>query len=555
MPLLLKVGRADACQIRLTSPNVSSLHAEILVLDDGKVIVIDRNSTNGTYVGNQRLVPGEERNVRRGELVRFADTDLNWAQVPQPENYDNMKTVVAIGSDYRNNLVEDDPFVSRFHAILLVDKKNHAFIRDLGSRNGTIVNGLRIQAHKDVPVKAGDKILLGNKDITAKLAPSMPKKGAVLKWAAITGGIAACVAAIIVGVFFLIPHNGSNWAGCTHAWQPTQASKAVVYITAMYTRYAVMEDHPISDEIWQEVMGGIYRNVEVRTGEIPYEINQSYCATAFFIDDDGRMGTNRHVAVPWDKAYTDPNEIKRLNDDVDEFVQNLLPPFISNYDEIALMNTTLDSNPLWKMVVMQASKEYNAGRQTNPVSYINSLIRQLRKCKISNTGRLVEIKVGYPGRNYTHDDEFERCIVSTVSENPDIDLAILQLNTKKTPAGIDRVFDVQNYYKGELEPLKEKLVWIGYPRGTAWNLDQSTHSLDPQIRETMIAKVPSKYNFEVQGEVQGGASGSPVYNPKNGLLYGVLWGRYAAGATYGQAVQAKYLWELYKKDLGIVSGE
>lgn len=550
--ILLKVGRfnpahPDACNIKLNSPNVSSIHAEILVDDDDKVYIEDKGSTNGTWIGNERLQPGKEYPVHRGDRVRLADVDLNWAQVPHAPTYPNTKQIISIGSNYRNNIVVDDPFVSRFHAILRIDNKNKAYLRDLGSRNGTIVNGMRIQPNKDVLLKKGDSVVLGNKDISAQIHMNMPRKSK----AGLIIGIIAAAAVILAGVVFAAFHFFHRY----EPFPPEQARTAVVYVTASYRLYAVLDDQPIEPAIWGAVMGELYEGVEVKAGEIPYE-EQSYCATAFFVDREGRMVTNRHVAMPWDMRYQDPNKAQELASAVDQFVEGQLPAEVESYEHIALINEAIGSDPrfaLWRMVYAQAVKAYNEGREKDPLSYINSLIRQLHKSHVSSTGRLNEISVGYAGRNYTHMNEYDRCVPTTVSDNPDIDVAILQLNTKKTPDDIVRVFDVKDFYTGEVIPLKDNLVWIGYPRGNTWNLDAKTHALEPQIRDVKVAKQPSKYDFEIQGEVLGGASGSPLYDPETGRLFGVVYAHWADGATYGLACQAKYILELYNKDKGILN--
>lgn len=554
--ILLKVGRSDACNIKLNSPNVSSLHAEILVLDDGTVIVEDKNSTNGTYVGNERLEPGRERQVRRGDLVRFADVDLNWAQVPHPPRYTNMKQVVNIGSNYRNNLVVDDPFVSRFHAVLKIDKKNRAYITDIGSRNGTIVNGMKIPVRKDHLLKKGDNVTLGNKDVSEEINALIPKKSSILKWVAIGGGVAAFLAAAIIGIFFLL--GGKNvMTGCNHPWPPQEARSAVVYVNASYQLVARLEDSPISAEIWDAVISDVFPNAIAKPGELPYE-QVSYYATAFFIDREGRLATNRHVAKPWDLKYLEPGKEEEVRTTVDRYVQDQqLPPYVSSLGEINAYNELAEMSPrfaLWRMVYAQAVKEYQSGRERNPVAYINSLIRQLRHSKVTVDGHMVKITIGYPGRNYTNMSEFNEDICTVIAVYPDdkVDLAIIQHNKKVTPATITRVFEPSSYFTGDLVPLKDKLVWIGYPRGATWNLDEDTKSLEPQIRETMAAKMPSKYNFEFQGESVGGASGSPIFNPKTGELVGVLWGGWAGASTYGQAVQAKYLKKLYEDEVGPV---
>ena len=63
----------------------------------------------------------------------------------------------VIGRDETADIRVDDPGVSRRHARLLVDGDRHV-IEDLGSSNGTFVNGARISRH---PLVTGDRVQLG----------------------------------------------------------------------------------------------------------------------------------------------------------------------------------------------------------------------------------------------------------------------------------------------------------------------------------------------------------------------------------------------------------
>ena len=70
------------------------------------------------------------------------------------------------------NLRIDDEFMSRVHCEVFL-RENEVVIRDMNSRNGTIVNGQRTQ---EQVLKTGDKILLGETHLTflteAEMVPS-----------------------------------------------------------------------------------------------------------------------------------------------------------------------------------------------------------------------------------------------------------------------------------------------------------------------------------------------------------------------------------------------
>lgn len=73
-------------------------------------------------------------------------------------------SVIPIGNEIRigrkedNQLPLDDSYVSNYHAKIFI-KNNQIFIEDLGSTNGTILNGKRINGK--VPLKSGDDIAIG----------------------------------------------------------------------------------------------------------------------------------------------------------------------------------------------------------------------------------------------------------------------------------------------------------------------------------------------------------------------------------------------------------
>ena len=64
----IRVGReAVMCEIVLENPKVSRLHAEVVSID-GKVLLIDRNSSNGTYVNDQKI---DKRFLKDGDIIYF----------------------------------------------------------------------------------------------------------------------------------------------------------------------------------------------------------------------------------------------------------------------------------------------------------------------------------------------------------------------------------------------------------------------------------------------------------------------------------------------------
>lgn len=69
------------------------------------------------------------------------------------------KNIMTIGRDAANDITINDPEVSRFHVRLLW-RDNQYFVEDMGSTNGTIIEGQRINGLQ--PMLGGIKLMLGD---------------------------------------------------------------------------------------------------------------------------------------------------------------------------------------------------------------------------------------------------------------------------------------------------------------------------------------------------------------------------------------------------------
>jgi TolB protein len=77
----LSIGRDPANDLVLDSPKVSRQHARILV-DGAQYKISDLNSTNGTYLANKRLTPGEPQVWAADKTVKIGDTFLTLKEGP-----------------------------------------------------------------------------------------------------------------------------------------------------------------------------------------------------------------------------------------------------------------------------------------------------------------------------------------------------------------------------------------------------------------------------------------------------------------------------------------
>ena len=212
------VGRENS-DILLLDGTVSRRHAEVRV-DGGSVTVTDLGSTNGTQVDGSRLGPNEPTPIAPGALVRFGNAMLTLpgtadSAVSEPaeatiitgspsidqtliatapaltetlsdaevESLEGAPVSVSgavarlmgtagaadillrpgaltIGRRPGNDIVLPDAFVSGRHVEVICDDAG-CRLTDLGSTNGTSVNGLRLEANQPQAVVDGDEVQIG----------------------------------------------------------------------------------------------------------------------------------------------------------------------------------------------------------------------------------------------------------------------------------------------------------------------------------------------------------------------------------------------------------
>lgn len=89
------IGRSPNCQIKLASNAVSKEHATVLITDDGKVIITDMNSRNGTFVNGLRV---QNQKLQAGDKLTFHDLIIDILKLPagvDPRHIQNAQNGLA----------------------------------------------------------------------------------------------------------------------------------------------------------------------------------------------------------------------------------------------------------------------------------------------------------------------------------------------------------------------------------------------------------------------------------------------------------------------------
>jgi ABC-type multidrug transport system ATPase subunit/pSer/pThr/pTyr-binding forkhead associated (FHA) protein len=164
----ITIGRDRASNtVHLDHPSVSVQHA---VIDAKGVlpVVVDKGSTNGTFVNGRRLKAEEACPLKEGDTITFGiyksrslifrDSAREEIEV---ESASMQAGRMAIGRDPDNELHLDHVLVSRRHALLEETADGSYRVRDEGSQNGTFLNGRRLNSNEWMPLDDGDRIQIG----------------------------------------------------------------------------------------------------------------------------------------------------------------------------------------------------------------------------------------------------------------------------------------------------------------------------------------------------------------------------------------------------------
>jgi len=180
---VINIGRGTKNDIVIDHPDLSRNHCQLVRLVSDYELQ-DLNSTNGTFIDGQRLTAN--RILHSGQLIELGDAVTFEYEIDQPTAAETppapaveTKTLpppvdsdqpfflvvklgkeadrvyllkndmVTIGRDLSNDIVIQDPEVSRWH--LQLQRGTQGYVaKDMGSTNGTLLNSVRMNVPKQL---------------------------------------------------------------------------------------------------------------------------------------------------------------------------------------------------------------------------------------------------------------------------------------------------------------------------------------------------------------------------------------------------------------------
>lgn len=453
----IKIGRGMENDIVIKSDVVSAKHAIIRVSSSGEVTIEDLNSKNGTYVDGKKV---SKATIQASSTVLLGNYAIDLRHIIQTSKD---KTPVNIPQD-----VVEKKTIGRSPSSQIRYSSDdvsgiHAYICKRASGEILLIdnnstNGTYVNGSRitlPYTLRKGDNVAIANKHPFNWEAVFQPKT--TLNVRAIISIAVSVVLIVGIMIFTLWPWNGKDWSDI---YAEHKNDVVLIYVKSTYA--ATIQGRPLS-----AYLNG-YNELDYCTLDENNKVSSGITrgtGTGFFISKDGKFLTNRHV------VSCSGNE-----DENEEIVRRAIQTVLlqNNLNEIA---AHVEVNYVTLSVGIAQNDTY-----------------------IDNENNLLP------------------CTVLRVSDKKELDVAILQTNSKSIPSGSTYV-DLSKAVPSDKLTLGDGICTIGFPK--SFIIGQTSAGLEANNQSGEITQERGTYEYGHNITIHQGASGSPVYD-KKGRFAGII---------------------------------
>lgn len=312
-------------------------------------------------------------------------------------------------------------------------------------------------------------------------------------------------------------------------------------VTAYFTE---LENGEISDLTFDE-------EEAKKNGKIIY-------GTGFFITSDGKIATNRHIAIPTIDDVNALNSLKLKFDNakykIQEYQEELTRKIFNIESYVATNYDRLEYTSIQAL----NDKKLEILNDRNKLSYLNVAF-DFEPSKSTIKTKSVSIGIALENTFVTKSSDFRECVVINNSSEKEIDIAVIQLKDKQTPVSVKNVFDFSdhnpNIKNGTFEegeqydlnkPLKidTKVYMIGFNYG--YEIANTSEGLKAQLTQGTISQESDKTKVLYSIPSLQGSSGSPIID-QWGNLVAINFAKVSNTQSFNYGILAKHLKELSAK--------
>lgn len=330
--------------------------------------------------------------------------------------------------------------------------------------------------------------------------------------------------------------------GCSTEKTPTdlfQESKSgvVLILNSFYYAMALPGESPLYFTGVDE--NGQLENMTTDLAEIKANTQTIY-GTGFFVDKQGTIMTNRHVAQPEIDKQAVKSGLDNFLSDIRSLYQARMNELSNEYDSLEAEkqncsyrdefgNIYQDNDKFQQIVSQQNDLQTSFNQLGEEMNQLNGNV-SIDDIKIVP---VCKIGIAYDNTYVTSESDFldkNPCVVTRVSQDEGTDLALLQLKNKTTPE-TSYVFpweeeDNESFFARLGEKFSEKkdkglqidqqLYMIGYNAGPL--LASTKQGISVQMTSGKLTQMPDGDRLLYSIPTVAGSSGSPVIDSSGNLV-------------------------------------